>query len=310
MPNRGYSASQSYRYGFNGKENDNEVKGVGNQQDYGMRIYDSRLGKFLIVDPLTRKFPMLTPYQFSSNSPIANVDLDGLEALAYTYVNYQFHGSNGKLLVTKEFQVRDRAREVSSTTDFAKWILTGESKQGISILYTKTVDRLGADGKTITETKVLGELYIPAKGDTRKGGFYFSAEGGVSGNSNGNSLSGGENNMISIGLLLSAAGFPAEGGEAENMDQFVKIIKEGGKDLKKLMEAAEGTMKGINGAFEAGKKVKEGTKETRDIFKKGGVYYDGQLKQNLERDTDSSGHRTEKPAKDSINNEKPETKSE
>lgn len=36
-----------YRYGFNGKENDNEVKGEGNQQDYGMRIYDPRLGKFL-----------------------------------------------------------------------------------------------------------------------------------------------------------------------------------------------------------------------------------------------------------------------
>ncbi len=42
-----------YRYGFNGKENDNEVKGEGNQQDYGFRIYDPRLGRFLSVDPLT-----------------------------------------------------------------------------------------------------------------------------------------------------------------------------------------------------------------------------------------------------------------
>ncbi|HWJ29919.1 MAG TPA: hypothetical protein VNS32_25490, partial [Flavisolibacter sp.] len=42
-----------YRYGFNGKENDDEVKGEGNQQDYGMRVYDTRLGKFLSVDPLT-----------------------------------------------------------------------------------------------------------------------------------------------------------------------------------------------------------------------------------------------------------------
>src|SRR5690606_4468651 len=49
MPGRGYSASDAYRYGFNGKENDNEVKGEGNQQDYGMRIYDPRLGKFLSV---------------------------------------------------------------------------------------------------------------------------------------------------------------------------------------------------------------------------------------------------------------------
>ena len=56
------------------------MKGEGNQQDYGMRVYDPRLGKFLSVDPLTPKYPELTPYQFASNSPIAHKDLDGLEA--------------------------------------------------------------------------------------------------------------------------------------------------------------------------------------------------------------------------------------
>ncbi|SEW52800.1 RHS repeat-associated core domain-containing protein [Chitinophaga arvensicola] len=68
-----------YRYGFNGKENDNDVKGEGNQQDYGMRIYDPRIGKFLSVDPITYQYPELTPYQFASNSPIQGVDFDGLE---------------------------------------------------------------------------------------------------------------------------------------------------------------------------------------------------------------------------------------
>ena len=72
--------AQAYRYGFNGKENDNEVKGAGNQQDYGMRIYDPRIGKFLSVDPITAEYPMLTPYQFASNRPIGAIDLDGLEA--------------------------------------------------------------------------------------------------------------------------------------------------------------------------------------------------------------------------------------
>jgi RHS repeat-associated protein len=68
-----------YRYGFNGKENDNEVEGEGNQQDYGMRIYDPRLGRFLSVDPLTGKYPWYTPYQFAGNKPINSIDLDGLE---------------------------------------------------------------------------------------------------------------------------------------------------------------------------------------------------------------------------------------
>jgi hypothetical protein len=33
------------------------------------------------VDPLTRSYPELTPYQFASNTPIWAVDLDGLEAM-------------------------------------------------------------------------------------------------------------------------------------------------------------------------------------------------------------------------------------
>ena len=70
----------SARVGFNGKENDNDVKGNGNQQDYGMRIYDPRLGRFLSVDPITSNYPFLSPYQFSNNNPIWAIDLDGLEA--------------------------------------------------------------------------------------------------------------------------------------------------------------------------------------------------------------------------------------
>jgi RHS repeat-associated protein len=84
MPGRKYTATNSsYRYGFNGKENDNEAKGEGNQLDYGMRIYDPRVGKFLSVDPLTGQYAMLTPYQFSSNNPIHNIDIDGLEGVGY-----------------------------------------------------------------------------------------------------------------------------------------------------------------------------------------------------------------------------------
>src|SRR5690606_31099394 len=42
MPNRNGS-TDDYRYGFNGKEMDNEVLGNGNQYDYGFRIYNPRI---------------------------------------------------------------------------------------------------------------------------------------------------------------------------------------------------------------------------------------------------------------------------
>ncbi len=70
----------NYRYGFNGKEKDNEIAGIGNFQDYGFREYDDRIARFNAVDPITKKYPSLTPYQFASNTPIQATDLDGLEA--------------------------------------------------------------------------------------------------------------------------------------------------------------------------------------------------------------------------------------
>jgi RHS repeat-associated protein len=94
--------SSKYRYGFNGKENDNEVKGDGNQQDYGLRIYDPRLGKFLSADPLSSSFPWNSTYAYAEGNSINFIDLDGgenpiqtaqsaptitLPTLSNTYVN-------------------------------------------------------------------------------------------------------------------------------------------------------------------------------------------------------------------------------
>jgi len=79
MPGRNFSAGNGYRYGFTGKENDNEVKGEGNQQDYGMRIYDTRLGRFLSVDPLTDEYPWNSTYSYAEGDPINYIDLDGGE---------------------------------------------------------------------------------------------------------------------------------------------------------------------------------------------------------------------------------------
>ncbi|MGB3869378.1 MAG: RHS repeat-associated core domain-containing protein, partial [Flavobacteriales bacterium] len=84
---------QGYRFGFNGKENDNEVYGAtGTFQDYGERAYDTRVGRFFSVDPIANDYPWYSPYQFAGNKPIWAVDLDGLEEFFRTdfYVNGEF----------------------------------------------------------------------------------------------------------------------------------------------------------------------------------------------------------------------------
>ena len=77
MPGRSFSSSTGYRYGFNGMEKDDEVKGTGNSLDFGARIYDSRLGRFLSQDPLRKEFPFFSPYTFAGNSPILFIDRYG-----------------------------------------------------------------------------------------------------------------------------------------------------------------------------------------------------------------------------------------
>ncbi|MFZ1593258.1 MAG: RHS repeat-associated core domain-containing protein [Chitinophagales bacterium] len=80
---REWMVGGQYRFGFNGKESDNEVSGNGNIYDYGFRIYNSRLGRFLSTDPIKNQFPWYTPYQFAGNKPIFCLDLDGFEEIYY-----------------------------------------------------------------------------------------------------------------------------------------------------------------------------------------------------------------------------------
>lgn len=78
----GLSYTQGERNGFlyNGKE---QVKGLG-WYDYGFRWYMPDIGRFLGADPLAEKFPWLTTYQYGSNNPVLNIDLDGLEGVPET----------------------------------------------------------------------------------------------------------------------------------------------------------------------------------------------------------------------------------
>ncbi len=78
MPERNFN-STDYRYGFSGVEMDNEIKGNGNSYDFLFRVYDPRIGRFLSLDPLQKKFPALSTFQYAGNCPIAAIDLEGLE---------------------------------------------------------------------------------------------------------------------------------------------------------------------------------------------------------------------------------------
>jgi RHS repeat-associated protein len=106
-------ANSSYRFGFNGKEHDKEGMGGGvSTYDYGFRIYNPQIARFLSVDPLTGSYPWYTPYQFAGNKPTSAIDIDGLEE----YVVVRWYDQAGKYNGSTAVRIRDERDRLYSNT--------------------------------------------------------------------------------------------------------------------------------------------------------------------------------------------------
>ena len=70
-----HANTSDYRYGFNGKEADNEIKGEGNSYDFGARMQDPRIARWFSLDKKPKADQ--SNYVFSRNNPIIFKDPDG-----------------------------------------------------------------------------------------------------------------------------------------------------------------------------------------------------------------------------------------
>ena len=73
-----YAQTTANRYKFNGKE----LQTTGNLSllDYGARMYDTKIGRWLVQDPLAEKYYPFSAYNYCVNNPVMFVDKDGREA--------------------------------------------------------------------------------------------------------------------------------------------------------------------------------------------------------------------------------------
>jgi RHS repeat-associated protein len=143
QPERMWNASGKYRYGFNGKEKDDNGEWGNTAYDYGFRIYSPNISKFLSVDPLTKSYPELTPYQFASNRPVDGIDLDGLE---YYSVHLQVITTNSGRSHLKTIRIEDhtkmtedqfiRIHENSRKVDFDRFSVSfGKKGPGVEYVF-------------------------------------------------------------------------------------------------------------------------------------------------------------------------------
>jgi RHS repeat-associated protein len=142
------SCINPYRYGFNGKEQNVEIyASEGTSYDFGERMYDARLGKFLSIDPLTKKYPYFSPYLFAANNPIRFIDFMGM--------------GPGDLFSSPNEAAIDWGMTYNDNS------IKDNKEYGSTIFKVVTADGVVKYTYTIPNVSKSDEVVTPSKGDTK-----------------------------------------------------------------------------------------------------------------------------------------------
>ena len=156
MKERSFS-SGSYAFGFNGMEKDDDVKGDGNSLDFGARIYDSRLGRWLSVDPLESNYPNLSAYSFANNNPVLLIELDGMSFInPYTQLKEKWQSvvNDNEIVLQTLYGKYGKDVEHLRRKDFKKTRVNRKDKSWKKIYDTYKGDRNRLNGYKITLSQI------------------------------------------------------------------------------------------------------------------------------------------------------------
>jgi RHS repeat-associated protein len=124
MPGRNYpptGAVGQYRYGFNGKEEDKWNGDHGAYADFGDRMYDERLGRWMSTDAHKGSYPSLSPYSYVANSPICLIDKNGKDI-------YFYDANNNLIALIKVANGKDIAYRVKN------YVIDANSFEGANVI--------------------------------------------------------------------------------------------------------------------------------------------------------------------------------
>ncbi|MDP3930434.1 MAG: RHS repeat-associated core domain-containing protein [Bacteroidota bacterium] len=250
--------AREYRFGFNGKEKDNETYGDGNEYDFGARSYDSRLGRWFSLDPQAIKMPYESHYSFVTNSPLLYADEAGEVKRARVYNVYM--DENGKIVKVQMMQNIIISDELTSRIRIKQIEFMG-MKINLKTYDWYDIEEINVNylqlkpGQQVSDAKFLTSSNNIRKGNLRTNTFLESSDlalsniatdlegrGGITFTSKsaafGNEISKGKAKFENIDLLisvLSATNAASKNNQiinSKSLSEFIKTAKEINQDIE------------------------------------------------------------------------------
>ncbi|GIV44934.1 MAG: hypothetical protein KatS3mg035_2057 [Bacteroidia bacterium] len=160
--------SVNYRYGFNDKEKVNEIYGAGNAYDFGARLYESRLGRWIIIDPSCFRQPEYSLYKAFKNNPIIFIDPDGkTEFITIITVNKQTGDTKIEQIQANRIMTDGVKHEVRGFGD--TWYYVNNYYDYRTVIY-RTIEKDGRIeenkiSEIVYENGIKGQEYVFFGGD-------------------------------------------------------------------------------------------------------------------------------------------------
>jgi RHS repeat-associated protein len=256
--------SESYRYGFNGMEKDNEVIGDANSYTTEFRTIDVRIGRWWSRDPITHEFQ--SPYCTFDNNPIYYKDPSGADGegdaqtgdlTATIYIRFE----DGMNLTQQEIQdyINNFANNIRDTwdnqtidgvqvnTDNVRVLIAPEGMNEAALDRNENLLTVGT-GRIADPNSIPNAFYINSNSRRNTGYMYYQNQGSDAAHEFGHML--GLSDRYYEGVVTNRSDY-----EAERMNVPIAFEESGYNYQTNLMSSSGGSLtdKQLNIAFNRNK---------------------------------------------------------